>query len=158
MDGAQLFPSEQGTPQGGVISTLLANVALHGLETDVTEKFARSINGRRIEPRVIRFADDFVVIDEDEAVIKEAKEYIAEWLEKLGLELKPSKTRITHTLREYEGNVGFDFLGFHIQQTREACKVFFRSCIGRIHVEGILTFFPTKICRCEAFFFAEAAP
>jgi RNA-directed DNA polymerase len=57
-----------------------------------------------------------VVIDEDVTVIKEAREYIAEWLEKLGLELKPSKTRITHTLREYEGNVGFDFLGFHIQQ------------------------------------------
>ena len=82
MDGAELFPSEEGTPQGGVISTLLANVALHGLETDVEEKFARRINSRRIEPKVIRFADDFVVIDEDEAVIKAAREYIAEWLEK----------------------------------------------------------------------------
>ncbi|MEP6775925.1 MAG: group II intron reverse transcriptase/maturase [Chloroflexota bacterium] len=116
MDGAELFPSTAGTPQGSVISTLLANVALHGLETAVAQKFARRSKGRQLAPKVVRFADDFVVIDEDETVLQAAKEYIADWLATLGLELKPSKTRITHTLQKYEGPVGFDFLGFHIQQ------------------------------------------
>lgn len=122
MDGDELFPSEAGTPQGGVISPLLANIALHGLETSVVEKFARRLpyridrNTRRIKPAVIRYADDFVVIDEDLKVIEAAMEFIVEWLKDLGLELKPSKTRITHTLEEYHGSVGFDFLGFQIRQ------------------------------------------
>ena len=122
MDGADLFPSSEGTPQGGVISPLLANVALHGLETMIVGRFSRRMsrtrdpNVRRIQPMVIRYADDFVVIDEDLTVIKMAKEVIADWLKDLGLELKPSKTRLTHTLEEYEGPVGFDFLGFHIRQ------------------------------------------
>ncbi len=55
MDGTELFPSEEGTPQGSVVSTLLANVALHGLETDVAQKFARCLKSRRIEPKVVRF-------------------------------------------------------------------------------------------------------
>lgn len=122
MDGDELFLSEAGTPQGGVVSPLLANIALHGLETSVTEKLARRLpyridrNTRRIKPIVIRYADDFVVIDEDLSVVQTAKEFITEWLKELGLELKPSKTKITHTLNEYDGNVGFDFLGFHIRQ------------------------------------------
>jgi RNA-directed DNA polymerase len=49
-------------------------------------------------------------------VVKKCQEIIAEWLSDIGLELKPSKTKLTHTLNEIEGNVGFEFLGFHIQQ------------------------------------------
>ena len=123
MDGDELFPSEAGTPQGGVISPLLANIALHGLETAVSTAFPKHpyINGKqrgRYQPRVIRYADDFVVLHEDVKVIEKAKEVAQEWLKGLGLELKPSKTRITHTLDEYDGGVGFDFLGFHVRQYR----------------------------------------
>ena len=65
---------------------------------------------------LIRYADDFVIIHEDINVILKSQEIITEWLSDIGLELKPSKTKLTHTLNEYEGNVGFEFLGFHIQQ------------------------------------------
>lgn len=129
MDGATLFPTEEGTPQGGVISPVLANIALHGLETAITTAYPERVKGpcgpkgRRPEitgwqPRVIRYADDFVILHQDRTVIEEVKHKAAEWLKGMGLELKPSKTRLTHTLDPYEGNVGFDFLGFTIRQFR----------------------------------------
>jgi len=65
---------------------------------------------------IIRYADDFVIMHEDLYVVKRCQEIIAEWLRDMGLELKTSKTKLTHTLNELDGNVGFDFLGFHIQQ------------------------------------------
>jgi RNA-directed DNA polymerase len=121
MEKETLFPTEEGSPQGGVISPLLANVALHGLETAVRDGFpgAKTIQGKRIDnwkPLVIRYADDFIVLHRDQTVIKEAKQRASRWLTEMGLELKPSKTRITHTLHDYEGNRGFDFLGWNIRQ------------------------------------------
>ena len=70
---------------------------------------------RRNAAHLIRFADDFVILHEDLEVIQQCQKIISEWLEELGLELKPSKTRISHTL-EYEGNAGFKFLGYTIRQ------------------------------------------
>jgi len=119
MDGKELFPTSEGTPQGGVISPLLANIALHGMEERV-KQYAETLKGGKQNNRtalsLIRYADDFVIIHEDLKVVKKCQEIIAEWLSDMGLELKPSKTRTTHTLNEFEGNVGFEFLGFHIQQ------------------------------------------
>jgi RNA-directed DNA polymerase len=74
-----------------------------------TEKNERSIS-------LIRYADDFVILHKDLEVILNSQKIIENWLEDIGLELKPSKTRISHTLNEYEGNTGFDFLGFNIRQ------------------------------------------
>lgn len=125
MDGETLFPTNEGTPQGGVISPLLANIALHGMETKLVASFkkwsrGKSINGRSYStpnsPAVIRYADDFVVMHSDLEVILKSKEIVSEWLAGLGLELKPSKTRITHSLIAYEGNVGIDFLGCNLRQ------------------------------------------
>lgn len=121
MDGEKLFPVQTGTPQGGVLSPLLANIALHGLETALRAAFPKHpyINGVQkgyYQPRVIRYADDFVVLHPDLAVIERAKEVAQEWLKEMGLELKPSKTRITHTLAVHDGQVGFDFLGFTARQ------------------------------------------
>jgi len=60
---------------------------------------------------------DFVILHEDIKVVLQAKTVIQEWLNQVGLELKPGKTKIAHTLEEYEGNKpGFDFLGFNIRQ------------------------------------------
>jgi RNA-directed DNA polymerase len=102
MDGGKLFPTEEGTPQGGVVSPLLANIALHGLETAIRQAFPQTkmIQGRQREwqPYVIRYADDFVALHEDETVIKHVQQLVNTWLAEMGLELKPSKTRITHTL------------------------------------------------------------
>lgn len=116
---SDLFPTNEGTPQGGVISPLLANIALHGMEERV-KQYAETLKGNKRDNRLslslIRYADDFVIIHEDLYVIKRCQEIIADWLRDMGLELKPSKTKLTHTLNESNGNVGFEFLGFHIQQ------------------------------------------
>ena len=108
MDEGVLSPTAAGSPQGGVISPLIANVALHGLETFVAKTHANA--------KVIRYADDLVVLHPDLSVIEAAQQTITHWLAKMGLELKPSKTRITHTRRSHRGQVGFDFLSFHIRQ------------------------------------------
>jgi len=122
LDGEELFPTSEGTPQGGVISPLLANIALHGLETVVQQAFPKNapIPGKSYwgpwQPTVIRYADDFVILHRDLNAIKHAQQVVAEWLKGMGLEMKPSKTRITHTLEELDGSVGFDFLGFNARQ------------------------------------------
>jgi RNA-directed DNA polymerase len=122
MDGGQLFPTEAGAPQGGVLSPLLANIALHGLETVVAAAFpkTRKVLGKTKNwtPAVVRYADDFVVLHEDLGVVQRCQEVITDWLKDMGLELKPSKTSISHTLEEHDGKVGFDFLGFTVRQFR----------------------------------------
>jgi len=110
-ENGEIFPSEAGTPQGGIVSPLLANVALHGLETAITNAF-----GKKFRVVVIRFADDFVIICEDLATLQAAQTLAETWLAEMGLALKPSKTHITHTLHEHEGRTGFDFLGFTVRQ------------------------------------------
>jgi RNA-directed DNA polymerase len=67
---------------------------------------------------VVRSADDFVVLHEDRQVIEQVRHLAAQWLARMGLELKPAKTRISHTLTPHEGQVGFDFLGFEVRQYR----------------------------------------
>lgn len=124
MDSKQLFPTSEGTPQGGVISPLLANIALHGMENRIAQAFPKrkvykegKYAGVISAAHLIRYADDFVILHEDITVVQRCKEIISEWLKSMGLELKPSKTRLAHTLEEYEGNTpGFNFLGFHIRQ------------------------------------------
>jgi RNA-directed DNA polymerase len=108
-NGQWLFP-EAGTPQGGVISPLLANIALHGLETAVVAV------SKRYRITVIRYADDFVILCQDLATLQQAIAVARTWLAGMGLEIKASKTRLTHTLNVYAGTVGFDFLGFHVRQ------------------------------------------
>ncbi|WP_293166964.1 group II intron maturase-specific domain-containing protein, partial [Okeania sp. SIO2C9] len=119
-DNNQFLESVEGTPQSGVISPLLANIALHGME-ECLDKFAESLPGKKRDNRqalsLVRYADDFVILHEDIKVVLQAKTVIQEWLNQVGLELKPEKTKIAHTLEEYQGNQpGFDFLGFTIRQ------------------------------------------
>jgi RNA-directed DNA polymerase len=114
LDQGEIFPTKEGTPQCGVISPLLANIALHGMENRI-KQFVGNIKLRK-EISLIRYADDFVIIHKDIEVVIACQKIIAEWLSDIGLELKPSKTKLTHTLNEYNGNVGFEFLGFHVQQ------------------------------------------
>ncbi|WP_424101225.1 group II intron reverse transcriptase/maturase [Moorena producens] len=115
MDKGTFSPTEEGTPQGGIISPLLANIALHGMEERIKE-YAESLPGRkqanRKELNLIRYADDFVIMHKNQEVVEECQKIINEWLKDMGLELKPSKTRITQTFS------GFNFLGFNIRQYR----------------------------------------
>lgn len=132
MENGMIQSSESGTPQGSALSPLLANIALHGMEKDTKEYLKRELLLRGKEKSntkhksvgnymttlsIIRYADDFVVIHESKEIILKAKEFISEWLKGIGLELKPEKTRLGHTLRVHEGiPPGFNFLGFNIRQ------------------------------------------
>jgi RNA-directed DNA polymerase len=124
MDRGALSETSEGTPQGGVISPLLANIALHGMENLIRQAFPKKqirVKGKSVgytsEAILIRYADDFVILHEDITVVQRCQQIIAEWLKGMGLELKPSKTRLTHTLHKYEEQQpGFDFLGFNIRQ------------------------------------------
>ena len=126
MDNGVFEETDSGTPQGGSISPLLANIALHGMIEHIEKHFPnikRRENGSLnygYKPKVIRYADDFVVLHEDYDVILQCKTLISQWLEQVGLELKPEKTSIIHTLKsiEIDGKTiepGFDFLGFNIR-------------------------------------------
>jgi RNA-directed DNA polymerase len=113
MENQEFTPSDIGTPQGGIISPLLANIALDGMENHINNKFKEKgytlTEIRRKPISVIRYADDFVVMHENKEVIEDAKVIIAEWLKERGLELSEEKTRIVHSTE------GFDFLGFNVR-------------------------------------------
>ena len=122
VDNRVLFPTEEGTPQGGVISPLLANVALHGME-EILKECASKLPGKGSKTNkadaisIIRYADDFVILHENLTVIEQCREILVKWLNEMGLELKPSKTRLAHTLYEHQTEEpGFDFLGFNVRQ------------------------------------------
>ncbi len=123
-EGNRIFPTKEGTPQGGVISPLLANIALHGMIDDIASQYPikKRINGKALKwkPTIVRYADDFVVFHRDKTVIHELKYKISQWLEPMGLTLKDEKTRICHTaLRLEDEEPGFDFLGFNIRQFKD---------------------------------------
>lgn len=152
--------TESGTPQEGIISPLLANIALHGMETMIKELMKtiplRTPQGKSMNIRdkqrsisVIRFADDFVVMHYDKDVIFKCKEAIQIWLADIGLELSGPKTRITHTLElseqeKLEFNVekpGFNFLDFTVRQ--------FKSKYGSGKLNGINTLIWPSNISCK---------
>jgi RNA-directed DNA polymerase len=110
--GETLFP-EQGTPQGGVISPLLANIALHGLERHIQQQCPKLPR-----PILVRYADDFVILHPDLDTLLVLQKEAQTWLRQIGLQLSAKKTRIRHTWKEQEGQVGFDFLGYTVRQFR----------------------------------------
>ena len=109
VDNNVFHKQESGTPQGGIISPLLANIALHGMEEalGVMYNYRGQSIGKRI---VVRYADDFVILCESKEDSERARSDIEKWLIHKGLELSLEKTRITHITE------GFDFLGFNIRQ------------------------------------------
>jgi RNA-directed DNA polymerase len=144
MDGKELFPTSEGTPQGGVISPLLANIALHGMENQI-KQLAKDfdirdnkghligISHRRKSVTIVRYADDFVIIHENPSVVQRCQEVISEWLSSIGLELKPSKTKIVHTRYGHKNKkAGFDFLGFNIRQFRSGKYTSGKSTQGKL--------------------------
>lgn len=107
--------TDKGTPQGGVISPLLANIALTGCEQAIGVTYGQA-NGYTVikSPRaLVRYADDFVIFTESKADAEAALQEIAHWLKSRGLEISEEKTRIKHI------DDGFDFLGFNIRQYPE---------------------------------------
>ncbi len=112
-----LFPTESGTPQGGIISPILANLTLDGIENIITDKYHRNssgtINGNyagKFKVNFVRYADDFIVTAKSEEIAKEVKELVKDFLKDRGLELSDEKTIITHI------DNGFDFLGWNFRK------------------------------------------
>jgi RNA-directed DNA polymerase len=102
------YATENGTPQGGVISPLLANIALHGMEEAIGVRY--DYRGQLIGKRaVVRYADDFVCFCETKEEAEQVKILLAEWLKERGLTLSEEKTRIVHLTE------GFNFLSFNIR-------------------------------------------
>ena len=110
MENRSLFPTEAGTPQGGIISPTLANLTLDGLEPLLKERFPAT---RRPNPKVnlIRYADDFIITGATKDVLEnEVKPLVEQFLRDRGLQLSPEKTCITHIEQ------GFDFLGQNLRK------------------------------------------
>src|SRR5258708_25088975 len=108
-----LHPTEEGTPQGGIISPVIANMTLDGLEKQLREAFPRQTKrgGQICSPKVnfIRFADDFVITGSSQEQLEyEVKPLVEQFMRERGLHLEPSKTLITHI------DEGFDFLGQNV--------------------------------------------
>ena len=110
----QFLPTEEGTPQGGIISPTLANMALDGLQSLLKERFKTyQKNYKKIPPKIhlVRYADDFIITGKDKQVLEnEVLPLVREFLAERGLTLSEEKTKITHI------SEGFDFLGFNIRK------------------------------------------
>ena len=126
-----LFPTEAGTPQGGIISPVLSNMALDGMEKALKEN--NKLKRRMVN--MVRYADDFIITGRDVETINEAKTVITEFLAERGLTLSPEKTSTTHI------DQGFDFLGWNfrkykgkllIKPSRTNVKTFMEKVYGVI--------------------------
>jgi len=100
-----------GTPQGGIISLLLCNVALHGMETLLLKNF------RRNSVKIIRYANNFLVMGRELEDIKKAKGIVVDFLQTVDLTLSEEKTRIGHSMNRMneDSPAGVDFLGYHFR-------------------------------------------
>ena len=109
LEDGRYHDTPTGTPQGGVISPLLLNIALHGMEAALG--VTHDTRGKSIGKRaVVRYADDFVVFCESEEDALDVRDRILpDWLAERGLSLSEEKTRIVHLTE------GFDFLGFNVR-------------------------------------------
>jgi len=103
LEGGELSPTDQGVPQGSVISPLLANVVLHELDR-LWEDHCGQLG------QLVRYADDFVIMCRTEGAAREGLRRVGLILARLGLTLHPDKTRVVDVR---DGQQGFDFLGFH---------------------------------------------
>jgi RNA-directed DNA polymerase len=110
-----LHPTREGTPQGGIISPVLANMTLDGLEALLQARFPHNTkrNGKYYAPKLhlIRYADDFMITGVSKELLEnEVKPLVEQFLRERGLQLSPEKTVITHI------EEGVDFLGQNIRK------------------------------------------
>lgn len=111
IDENTLHPTEAGTPQGGIISPVAANLTLDGLERVLRERFPQLGQGRSALVNMVRYADDFIVTGRSKELLEtDVMPLVAEFFKARGLELSAEKTRITHI------EEGFDFLGQNVRK------------------------------------------
>ncbi len=158
MEDGKVTPTTKGTPQGGVISPLLANIALDHLD------WFLEANGLNF----VRYADDFVILCKTETEAKKALELVQNFLGMMKLEASPEKTKISHFSK------GFDFLGFSIKgpsiqmrtKSKEKFKNSIRNITTRSHnldkevigqlnrvIRGTVNYFGTKFSTMKVTFY-----
>ena len=111
LENSVFHDTESGTPQGGIISPVLANLALDGMERLLAENFSKSDRSGPNQVHMIRYADDFVITGRSKELLEtQVKPIIERFLAERGLELSQEKTTITHI------EEGFDFLGQNVRK------------------------------------------
>ena len=115
MDKSVLYPTEEGTPQGGPISPVLATMALDGLERMLRKPYPhagpKAAKGKNKHVNLVRYCDDFVITGiSKEVLATEVKPLVRAFLQERGLALSPEKTTMTPI------EDGFDFLGQHVRK------------------------------------------
>lgn len=141
MENKRLFPSHKGTPQGGIISPVLANMTLDGLEKVAVNAVPGRIHGNiRSKINVVRYADDFIITGDSRRMLEEqVKPAVEAFLSERGLSLSEEKTRIVPI------ELGFEFLGQNprkyggkllIKPSRPSVKAFLRNLKETIHKHG----------------------
>lgn len=115
VDKGQLFPTKSGTPQGGIISPILANHTLNGLDDMIKREFKATRKTKTTDyynPMVylVRYADDFVITARTKEIAEAVKESVKDFLAERGLQLSEEKTLITEIYK------GFDFLGWNFRK------------------------------------------
>ena len=141
-----LFTTDAGTPQGGAISSLYANMTLDGLEKLIQDKYHRNSKGNidnhhraKTKVNLARYADDFIITANTKEIAEEVKETVSTFLKARGLLLSKEKTVITHI------NDGFDFLGWTfrkfkdkliVKPSKNSTKTLIRKCSTIILKEG----------------------
>ncbi|TWE01936.1 RNA-directed DNA polymerase [Neobacillus bataviensis] len=136
VDNKVFYVSENGTPQGGIISPLLANIALHGLESLLNISYKEEKRKTKVsfvnqtKYAVAKYADDFVIMCESEEEANNLYNKLKPYLTTRGLELAFEKTKVTHIEN------GFDFLGFNIRKykTHNGSKVLIKPSKDSIKV------------------------
>lgn len=146
--------SAMGTPQGGVISPLLANIALHGLEnhlkefvSNLTIKVPDMGRGKLLKRKalqVIRYADDFVIIHQDRRVLGECIKQTKQFLNNMGLEVSEEKSKVK------KGNQGFLFLGFQIIQVKKGGEYKVKIMPSKAAQKEILKRVSTILAKAKA--------
>jgi RNA-directed DNA polymerase len=138
VDQHRLFPTEQGVPQGGIISPIVSNLTLDALEERLEEAIPkRSQRGRRAKVNIIRYADDFVITGSSPEVLRqEVLPLVQTCLDERGLRLSSTKTQLSHI------DDGFDFLGQNVRKydgkllitpSRKSQKAFKRKVKATLH-------------------------
>lgn len=158
MEDGEITPTTKGTPQGGVISPLLANITLDHLDWYLEDQGLK----------FVRYADDFVILCKTETEAKNALDQVQNFLKEMQLEVSPEKTKISHFSK------GFDFLGFSIKsrsikmrtKSIEKFKNNIRNITTRSHnldkkvieklnrvIRGTVNYFSTKFSTMDSLFY-----
>lgn len=113
VDNDSFNDTDSGTPQGGIVSPLLANIALHGMEEELGVSYYQDREYHKLSRKsvgVVKYADDFVIVCKTKEEAMSMYEKLKPYLNKRGLTLAEDKTKVTHIEQ------GFDFLGFNLRQ------------------------------------------